>query len=692
MGNKISEKFVLTNEGIIMQHRDIPKKTKKDGDDLKFAPFASRVAQGILNYSQNETFIVSLEGEWGSGKTTLINFIKEDLKKEKEKVEILDFNPWLITGIEQIIKVFFDELIKVLAYDSFAVKWNEDIKKDLQTFASLILPDNINIDVGLIKLGYKPKNALLPKSEKTLSQIKEKINEYLRNLDKKIVVIVDDIDRLTDQETELIFRLTKGIADFDNLIYILLYDKKIVSKSLEKFKSENGQKYLEKIVQYPLTVPKPHKITIKNLLFKEIDEILEKLEESGVNYIFNEKTWRQEAHLIIDKYIRTVRDINQIVNIISFEYPIIATEVNFIDFFIISLIKLKNHTLYELIQNKPSNFFIDTNRGYQRKEEEKRIVENFNSNLKDFHDFRDLLEIIFPIFSEYNYTDSNRHKTKCISDIYYFENYFSFSISDDKISIKEYYLVKEKLLSADFESFKDVVIEIDEKQKSKHFLDMFYAYKDPMKTEEIENAFYNTLRVCKLLKDSSYEYLHLGYKLLLKHKSVDKFLLDFYKSDNKISFITKFELLQYVNYIIAKGNNEKVIITNGTLKELNETLKEKLENITLNNILKGEYQSYIVDFYDKLEVSLKSLSHELKEYIFKDTKSFFEILKVFKQVHSTYKDKRVSDQYLIDKNHLSKLIDLSVVEEYIRDLNLSTLTDEENILLTYWNNKEFFFL
>jgi predicted KAP-like P-loop ATPase len=669
-----------------MQHRDIPKKTIEDGDDLKFAPFASRVAQGILNYSQDETFIISLEGEWGSGKTTLINFIKDDLEKERKKVEILDFNPWLITGIEQIIKVFFNELIKVLSSNSFAVKWNEDIKKDLQTLASLILPDNINIDVGLIKLGYKPKDALLPKNEKTLAQIKEKINEYLRNSGKKIVVIIDDIDRLTDQETELIFRLTKGIADFDNLIYILLYDKRIVSKSLEKFKSENGQKYLEKIVQYPLTVPKPHKITIKNLLFKELDEILEKLKESGVNYIFNEKTWRQ-AHLIIDKYIRTVRDINQIVNIISFEYPIIATEVNFTDFFIISLIKLKNHTLYELIQNKPSNFFINTNRGYQRGEEKKRIVENFNGNLKDFHDFRDLLEIIFPIFSEYNDTDSNRHKTKCISDIYYFENYFSFSTSDDKISMKEYYLAKETLLSADFKSFKDVFIEIDEKQKSQYFLDMFYEYKDPMKTEEIENAFYNTLRVCKLLKSSSNIYIYLGYMLLLEHKSVDKFLLDFYKSDNKISFIIKCELLQYVNDEIAKkGNDKKVIITNETLKELNEIVKEKLENITLNNILEGEYQSYIVYFYNKFEASLESLSHELKEYIFKDTKRFFEILKVFEIVSSTHKG--VYDQYSIAKDHLSELIDLSVVEEYIKDLNLSTLADEENTLLSYWNNND----
>ena len=679
-----------------MQHRDIPKKSKEDGDDLKFASFASRVAQGILNYSQDETFIVSLEGEWGSGKTTLINFIKEDLKKERDKVEILDFNPWLITGIEQIIKVFFDELIKVLSYNSFAVKWNEDIKKDLRTLASLILPDNINIDVGLIKLGYKPKDALLPKSEKTLAQIKEKINEYLRKSGKKIVVIIDDIDRLTDQETELIFRLTKGIADFDNLIYILLYDKGIVSKSLEKFKSENGQKYLEKIVQYPLTVPKPHKITIENLLFEELNKILKKLDDENIKYIFINETWN-EVHSIIGNYIQTVRDINQIVNIISFEYPIIATEVNFTDFFIISLIKLKNHTLYELIQNKPSNFFINTNKAYQREEEKKRIVENFNENLKDFHEFKDLLEIIFPIFSKYDFGRKGSHTTKYISNINYFENYFSFSTSDDKISMQEYHFIREKFLSSDFEAFKDVLLEVDKKQKSQYFLEMFYEFKDSLEIEEVENAFYNTLRVHGLLKSeklgsyfgASFGYKYLGYSLLIEHKHVDDFLLDFYKNHDEVPFIVKIELLKDINDEIEKDSDKKVNISKDILDELNNLIKEKLENIALNHILSGQHPSYIVYIYDSFKASLEKLSIELKEYIFKDTKSFFEILKVFERVSrvSSFHE-GTYDKHSIAKDNLVKLIDLNDVEEYIKNLEIAILSDEQNTLLSYWNNND----
>ena len=99
--------------------------------------------------------------------------------------------------------------------------------------------------MGLIKLGYKPKDALL-KNDDSLEKIKSRINIYLKNLDKKIVIIVDDIDRLTDEETEFIFRLTKGIADFDNLIYILLYDKGIVAKSLQHLKKKMEKSILKK--------------------------------------------------------------------------------------------------------------------------------------------------------------------------------------------------------------------------------------------------------------------------------------------------------------------------------------------------------------------------------------------------------------------------------------------------------------
>ena len=124
-----------------MKHIDLPIKDI-DNDKLNFLPFAQKVAKGIKNYKQNETFIISIEGKWGSGKTSLMNLIENEIKDD---VEIMHFNPWLLTDIRQVINLFFDELIKVLCYGSFKVKWNE----------ALSLLEN-NLDKDVIK--YKFEN------------------------------------------------------------------------------------------------------------------------------------------------------------------------------------------------------------------------------------------------------------------------------------------------------------------------------------------------------------------------------------------------------------------------------------------------------------------------------------------------------------------------------------------------------
>lgn len=674
---------------------DLPKKNIEEGDDLKFAPFASRVAQGIMNYSQDETFILSLEGEWGSGKTTLINFIKNEINNsdKKDKYKIIHFNPWLLTDINQVIKLFFDELMKIILSITTDAK-KDEFKKDVKKFIAAIAPDIVSIGVSdVAKVKYNIAKRLEDNNKDNLEKIKEKINSYLKDLDKKIIIIIDDIDRLTDKETEFIFRLTKGIADFDNLIYILLYDKNVVSKSLQEFKSENGQKYLEKIVQYSLSVPKPHKVTIKNLLSKELDKILKKLEDENVKYVYQVERWN-EVYQVVSDYIKTVRDINQIVNIISFEYPIIAEEVNFTDFFIISLIRLKNHSLYEYIQNHPDDFFINTTRGYSKKQEPNRIKENFDNNLKDFHDFRNLLEISFPLFSKYNYRNSGSHKTKYIDNIYYFENYFSFSTSDDKISMKEYNKIKEEFISDDFETFKELILAADKNQKSSYFLDMYYEFDEPIDEHEIKNAFLNTLKISTELKSKdkalmsmfsvSISFEKLGYDILRKSEDVDKLLLTFYKTNEEIPFKIKIDLLKKINEETSQIHSDKKLnISTDVLVELNNIVNTKLEAITLENMLIDKELSNLIYRFEFFEATLDNLAKEVNEFIFISTDNFFKILDIFQTysiVNGTYKN------YKMSKESLGKLVSIDKIEEYIKDLNLSILTDEQNTLLDYWHN------
>lgn len=684
-----------------MQHLDIPI-NNYDNDKLNFKPFTKKVATSILNYNQDETLIFSIEGRWGSGKTSLINLIENEIKNE---VEILHFNPWLLTDINQVIKLFFDELIKILSYGSFKVKLNEDIKKDLKTLANILLPESMTIKVPFMNIGYKPKDILLSNSEESLEKIKSKINGYLKDLDKKIVIIIDDIDRLTDNETEFIFRLTKGIADFDNLIYILLYDKTIVSKSLQTFKQENGEKYLEKIVQYSLSVPKPHKLTLHNLLFEKLDLIIIKLENDGHEIFFDKDKWYYIVNKVFSKYILTIRDINSIINVISFEYPTVVEDVNLSDFFLISLLKIKNNSLYDEIQNNPDKFFIDTEIMILDEQKENTKKE-FAKIIKNYSNYKEILNLLFPTLGEdelgYEQKPINKdHKNKYLADPYYFENYFSFSMSDDKLSHKEFKEMEQYFLSSDFDKFKQEILKLDKNRKSSLFLEMFdmNSLDNLDEQDKLSNGFYNAVKISSQLEEGKYDkntrwtymppsfrYIWSSYKILRKIYNIDDFLLKFFTfiGEHVVPLIIKIDMYEIITKKISEQSHEKLNIKDETKEQIFKHLKSKLEKLTLNDFLNDDkIETYIFSRYDKFDLTLDKIANELNNYIFQTSDNFFNVINKFKYWQMSSDGNR----WLIAKDSLKRLTNLEEIENYISDLKQKDLKDNKKELLEIWNRK-----
>ncbi|MBL0703236.1 MAG: hypothetical protein JJV95_04565 [Sulfurospirillum sp.] len=686
---------------MVMQHLDIPI-TNYDNDKLNFKPFAKKVANGILNYKQNETLIFSIEGQWGSGKTSLMNLIENQIKKE---VEILHFNPWLLTDISQVIKLFFDELIKVLSYGAFEVKLNEDIKKDLKTLANIILPESLTIKAPFINIGYKPKGVLLSNGEESLEKIKSKINGYLKELDKKIVIIIDDIDRLTDKETEFIFRLTKGIADFDNLIYILLYDKKIVAKSLQTFKQEDGEKYLEKIVQYSLSVPKPHSLTIQNLLFEKLDILINELEENGNQIFFDKDKWFYVVSKVINKFILTIRDINKIINIMSFEYSIIVEDVNLTDFFLISLIKVKNIELYELIKDNPNKFFIylesmilDEDKKTTKEEFERIIAENVK--------YKEILTLLFPTLdeNEFGYLQENKgHEHKYLADAYYFENYFSFSMSDDKLTHKEFKEIEKCFLNDNFEEFKKQIVELGEHKQSILFSTMFNqaSLTKINDQEKYKNAFINTITVSYQLEEEKYgkqmsrtffnprySFIRLSHDILKQITDIDNYLLSFYTENTTVPLLVKCILFSEIKEKREDNSHQKLNIENETqdniFTNLKNSLEKSLENIKLENILDYSYDDFkLILLHKEFGFSLTELSKELKSFMFANDENFFKIIEKIKY----WKMSTGGNEYLINKNILEELGCLEETITYIDKTDKDELSKEKQELLNIWNKK-----
>lgn len=680
-----------------MKHNDLPISTATE-DKLKFGPFVDRVALGIKSYKQDECFVISIEGEWGIGKTSFMNLLKHEIKDD---VELLHFNPWLISNIEQLVSVFFGELIKSISRISFKTKLKTDIAKDMKAFLSVIIPDQVSVGITEGSKAtwktdkyFKPKD---PHASQTLYEQKEKINDYLRDAEKRIVVVIDDIDRLMDQEVELIFRLIKGIADFDNVTYMLLFDRKVVSDSLTKFKAENGSKYLDKIIQYPLTVPKSHHATVIKLLTDRLDELLASIGDK--NYHFDEESWHK-VYSLLGRYIKNVRDVNKMFDAFSFEYVSISKDVNFVDFFVITLIRLQMHDLYELIKNKPELFnynlaytaldIYGTEKDNERQEE---ITRRIKESYPELEKHIDLLQTIFPIFDKYGPKSINAdHKRKSIADSYYTDNYFSMTVSADKLSFDEYnkYL---NMLVTDIASFNQETQTLDS-SKLEQFFEMFRANTSGTLSNETRMTVINNIvTVTSYINNRDFRHDKSFADFTWFSLSwIDIAAEEILKLDTPEQAFTILEdksiEIQHRCYLRTRIEHQYKKTRTTDLDEVLERYRQRyideLQSITIDELLEFQFLDELLFCTGWLEIDVSQLSTEFEAHLFKDKDSFFKILEKFIYKHISMP--RLKYPYSIQKTALMKLVEIEKVQVYIDNLNKDDLSEEEEELLKYWSN------
>ena len=368
-----------------------------DEDVLSNDNFSKNLAINIQNYFENndQCLTVGLMGDWGSGKTSILNLTKIHLKETD--IEVMEFNPWIYSSYNQLIEQFFDELIALFSQETGLVKHLTEyrIKLNKSNIIKSILPTLASIKSS--ELGeILNKTFNIDSDEKSLFKIKENINEELES--HKVLCIIDDLDRLNSSEINDMFKLIKIMANFNNIVYLIAFDKDIISSALEDNYAEN---FIEKIINVPLEVPLTSKIEIKNILEDYLSDLSEKhdilLDWDTLNVrLESENNYRTEGYGIL-RYFNTIRDIKRFINILEFNTELVKNEVNFEDFIAITAIQLFNPDLYEKIKSNESLLVMCTfskinyNEDILKKEQhefEKIVGSDENSKY--------LLQVLFP--------------------------------------------------------------------------------------------------------------------------------------------------------------------------------------------------------------------------------------------------------------------------------------------------------
>jgi hypothetical protein len=169
----------------------------------------------------------------------------------------------------------------------------------------------------------------------SIGKQRQKIREALRGIDQRVLVLVDDIDRLSRDEVREIVKLVRLTGDFPGIVYLLAFDRERVERALGD-DDESGRAYLEKIVQVVYDVPRAQEADIHRLLFGDLDAALSGLEHGD----FDQRQWASIFAHIVQPLVRSPRDVRRYVNAIPATVKVVGREVALMDVLALEAIRV----------------------------------------------------------------------------------------------------------------------------------------------------------------------------------------------------------------------------------------------------------------------------------------------------------------------------------------------------------------
>lgn len=492
---EINEKTKLAIEETSFQ---LDEPIIKDEDDLLERDLIIKsIYNQIMEFPYPDSFTMGITGGWGTGKTSVLNLLKNKLKKESNVI-IIEFNPWNFKNDEVILKNFYDCIWKSIN----EVYFFPDLKRYLQKYSSLL-------SLGIKQLYRISDFSIL---EPSIHDIRKNIEKCIRKIDRRIVVFMDDVDRLNPEEIILVLKTIKITANFNKITFVLALDESRTKSCLEKSLKFDSC-FLEKIIQHPITLPAIEQIKIDRFLLyndklNNRDSAFEKLfwelkiDEKNRQKFFEEFRYLYEKS--IKHFFPTLRKAKRYINGLRMTLAMAITEVNLTDFAVLEVIRLNHPELYNDIypkwwfyvnqksKNEPSflsPFFL--------REDKKNglIIEHVNHILNEIQDnyLKEIyLELLCKLFSnidsayERNVYDLKEPELERKIDSSSFSKYFILKIPEDEIPTGEIFKIIECWNNLDKEKFplefkKDLLRYQDEKKliellnRMMLYLDKIYA-------------------------------------------------------------------------------------------------------------------------------------------------------------------------------------------------------------------------
>jgi hypothetical protein len=436
---------------------DAPIQSAKE-DLLDRANFASVLTRAIAGTSGSDSFVIGIHGKWGSGKSSVLNLIIEQIRdrndtvgSDEERLYPLRFNPWKFSDQNQLVFQFLKQFrAHLLKFQGTAKKNIERIVDVLDDYADALAPPLELIPYGGKILSYGVKFAFrgarkLLGSGKEIEDIFDQLASQSAALKRRTVVLIDDIDRLNASEARQIFQLVKLTARLPYLTYVLAFDRSAVAAALQEAGVSSGEEYLEKIVQVTFELPAISNATLSSFITQGIDSLLTQYKPAS----FDSHRFGNFFHGGFRSTFGSVRHVRRFLNGLEFGLSLIGHEVNGVDIIGIEALKTFYPRTYDVVRNNKELFAghvdpLTKELGapdYRKKLDEVLIpTKELNGNLTN------LLIDLFPKI-EYAYSldhtmyvdrsETEWEKTFRVATARYFDLYFQLTLAPSEVSVAE---------------------------------------------------------------------------------------------------------------------------------------------------------------------------------------------------------------------------------------------------------------
>lgn len=733
-------------------HRAI---TKIEDDLLRRADFSKNLSEAISNWKGQDSLVIALYGDWGTGKTSIKNMALKYLNKQSKPPIIIEFSPWEWSAQERITQAFFDEISKsigklsssesdkklanifkkygnylaasesVLHGSSLALPAIVSIVAGLGIGTSLLINDSktaivitailsfITSLVGISKWGAEKLSQLASfyesrskNKEKTLDEIRIELKDELLKREEPLLIVLDDLDRLTTQELRMIFQLVKANTDFPNVTFLLLFQKDIVEARLTD-KSQQGKDYLEKIIQIPFFTPKLEHSKIEKVLFHRLENILNQYP----NINFDSNRWSNIYHGGLKFYFNNLRNVYRFTSSLSFQFSLFsgkkAFEANPVDLISIECLRIFESEAIKELSNSIKAFTTFKSSSSSSTYEK----ETFNSQIEQViakvttdrkKQFRSIIIELFPT------TEWILNNTYYPSEIYskwftdlrvchpeHFEKYFRLSLSENEFSASDFEDFVE--LCSDRKKLEERILDLNTNGSLKDFLSQFESYSDQVPKNSFQEYLYALLDTADKVSAQTSGFMDIFSAQTHIFRLISFCLNSIEDKAKRADLIIRYMCHNKgLNSVAKLLNTEENKISEGkeTLFETSDFNFIKTEFIrNIKNISYNEpnsllvYNSFLSLMYSWSKWGNKNDVHDWLNSITTDITALINVLSKFIQTSQSYTsgDYTSSQHSSIRLDAVEKFFEISKIQELMKSADLSSLSDNEKEIITMFN-------